>query len=368
MTLAAPPLRMAVIGVGALGRHHARILSQLPGVELVAVADANPDQGRTVAQAVGAPWTDDFRTLLGAIDAATVVVPTSLHAPIAKELLKRSIHVLVEKPLAGSVPDGETLVRLAREHQVTLQVGHIERFNPAFEQVAQWTAPPKYIRTERYSPYPFRSLDIGAVLDLMVHDIDLVLALTAEGPSRVEAFGVSLVGGAEDCAQARLQFPSGCIADLSVNRVSPTVARSLQVWSQRGCAMADLQARTVRCFGAGERLQLGELPYELARRQAEPVEDLKEQMFGKFVAVESRQASGDDMLTMELTHFVDSVRQGTPPRVDGRAGLSALRVAQQILDGIAEHRWDGSAGGRIGPHVLVGKESEADSDVRRRAA
>lgn len=367
MFLAPSPLRTAVIGVGALGRHHARILSTLPGIELVAVADPNVQQGRAVAEAAGCDWTDDFRTLFGTIDAASIAVPTSLHCEVASELLRRSVHVLVEKPLASTPDEGEVLLRLAEEHRVTLQVGHIERFNPAFQELADWTDEPKYIRTERYSPYPFRSLDIGVVLDLMVHDVDLVLSLTGECPVNVEAFGVSLLGGHEDCAQARLYFPGGCVADLSVNRVCPSVTRSMQVWSRRGCAIADLQNRTVSRFSAGLALQAGQLPYELACSESVPVSEMKEQMFGRFISVEQHQASNADALTMELSEFASAVRDGSPTRVDGRAGLLALRVAHEILERIDQHCWNGTQMGPIGPHVLIDRASPP-SQSRRRAA
>src|SRR5262245_44022029 len=208
-------LRLAVIGVGALGRHHARILSKMDGVKLVAVADPRPQQAQAVAESCGCDWTTDYRTLFGRIDAASIVVPTSLHRTVAAELLQRTIPVLVEKPLAPTVEDGQILVRLAAEHRVPLQVGHIERFNPAFQQLASACGSPRYIRAERFSPYAFRSMDIGAVLDLMIHDIDLTLSLVRSPLVDIQAFGLCLVGGHEDCVQARLTFANGCIADLT---------------------------------------------------------------------------------------------------------------------------------------------------------
>lgn len=364
---ASSPVRMAVIGVGALGRHHARILSTLPGVKLVGVVDPNEQQGQAVAQSAGCSWSADYRALLGSIDAATIVVPTFLHCEVGSELIRQGKHVLIEKPLASTVTEGEGLCALAKEHNVTLQVGHIERFNPAYRKLADWTAAPKYIRAERLSPYPFRSLDIGVVLDLMIHDIDLVLGLTGELPSRVEAFGVSLVGGHEDCAQARFHFPGGCIADIAVNRVSPNVCRSLQVWSASGCATADLQSRSVTCYGPGLPLQQGRLPYELARDQAVPVAQMKDEMFGKYVNVETHQASNEDALTAELTDFVQAVRTGDLPRVDGTAGLNALRVAHAVLSRIATHHWDHDEDGAYGQAALIEQVAQR-SDAARRAA
>ena len=345
------PLKLAVVGVGALGRHHARILSQMPGVKLVAVADPNVAQAQSVAESCGCEWTPDFRTLLQRIDAASIVVPTFLHKSVASEFLCRSIPVLVEKPLAASVDDGRTLVRLADEHKIPLQVGHIERFNPAFEKLAEQTGSPKYIRAERLSPYAFRSMDIGAAHDLMIHDIDLVLSLVGSRVERVEAFGICIVGGREDCVQARLTFANGCIADLTANRVCPDFRRTLQVWSESGCVQADLHQREVTAYRPGAALLAGELPFELGQRTGADIAALKAEMFSRFITVEKTPASNADALTAELASFVDAVRNHRRPAVDGHQALAALEVAERILTRVAEHAWDGDAGGRIGPHA-----------------
>lgn len=346
------PLRVAVVGVGALGRHHARILAGLPDAELVAVADPHQAQGEAVAAQCGCRWTPDYRTLFGEIDAVSLVVPTSLHKSIAEEFLCRSIPVLVEKPLTASVAEGNILVRLAREHRVPLQVGHVERFNPAFQQLADQCGAPKYLRCERISPYAFRSMDIGAVHDLMIHDIELVLALVGEVPLRVEAFGVTLVGGHEDTVQARLTFPGGCIADLTANRVAPRASRTMQCWSDQGCTLADLSARTVTSFRPGADLLQGQLPFELAS-QGQPIAELKEQIFGRFIQQESIQASDEDALTAELKSFLECIRTGQAPRVGGAQALAALGVADRILQAVARHQWDGSPAGRCGPQALL---------------
>lgn len=346
-------LRLAVIGVGALGRHHARILSQMPGVKLVAVADPRPAQAQAVAESCGCDWTTDFRTLFGRIDAASVVVPTSLHRDVAAELLQRTIPVLVEKPLAPSVEDGQLLVRLAAEHKVPLQVGHIERFNPAFQQLAAACGAPRYIRAERFSPYAFRSMDIGAVLDLMIHDIDLILSLVRSPLVDVQAFGLCLVGGHEDCVNARLTFASGCIADLTANRVCPTFSRAIQVWSDAGAFTADLHQRQVTEFRPGAALLAGQLPYELAQQPGADIDALKKQMFDRFFHVSQTDASQADALTAELSSFVAAVRQHTNPIVDGVQGLAALHAAMRILDSVRIHAWDGHTAGRIGPHALL---------------
>ncbi|WP_417851578.1 Gfo/Idh/MocA family oxidoreductase [Thalassoglobus sp.] len=346
-------LKLAVVGVGALGRHHARILSEMEGVELVAVAEPNEKQGLAVAEACGCDWTNDYRTLLKSVDAVSVVVPTFLHRKVGEAFLSNSVPVLMEKPLTSKVEDGEVLVRLAQEHGIPLQVGHIERFNPGFQQLADWTSEPKYLRTERVSPYAFRSMDIGVVHDLMIHDIELCLSLTQEMPSRVEAFGVSLVGGHEDVVQARLSFPNGCIADLTVNRVTPQPARTIQCWSDAGCAIADLTARTVQTFSPSEMMQAGQLPFELAQAGIQSVDDLKPQVFGGFIDRHQFQATDTDALTAELSSFVDCVRNRHQPVVSGAHGLAALRVAQHVLECVEAHQWDGVPDGRTGAKALL---------------
>lgn len=346
-------LRLAVIGVGALGRHHARILSQMDGVKLVAVADPREQQAQAVAESCGCDWTTDYRTLFGRIDAASVVVPTSMHRAVTADLLQRSVPVLVEKPLAPTVEDGQLLVRLAAEHKVPLQVGHIERFNPAYQEIAASCGAPRYVRAERFSPYAFRSMDIGAVLDLMIHDIDLTLSLVKSSVSHVEAFGLCLVGGHEDSVQARLTFKNGCIADLTANRVCPTFSRNLQVWSEAGCFAADLHQRRVTRIVPGDDLLSGQLPYELAQAPGADIESLKQEMFERFFSISETDAAQTDQLTAELSSFVHSVRRHATPLVDGVQGLAALQVAERILAAVASHQWDGSQAGRIGPHAFL---------------
>ena len=346
-------MRVCVVGVGALGRHHARILNQIPGVDLVAVADPQAEQGQQVAETCGCEWTPDYRTLLDRVDAASIVVPTSLHLRVGSDFLNHGVPVLIEKPLAGNVRDGKALVDLALSKRLPLQVGHIERFNPAFQELQARCGEPKYIRAERMSPYPFRSTDIGVVHDLMIHDLELIVNLVGEQPCRVEAFGVSVVGGHEDCVQARLHFPGGCIADVTAHRVCPTARRSLQVWSDQGCVTADLQSRQVVGFTPRIPVRAGQLPFNLSQQPGADIPTLKADMFGHFIAMEEVAGSSADALTAELSSFLDAVREHETPKVDGRQALRALEVAEQVLTSVKAHQWDGSPTGRTGPMALL---------------
>ncbi|MFV0446259.1 MAG: Gfo/Idh/MocA family oxidoreductase [Planctomycetaceae bacterium] len=346
-------LRLAVIGVGALGRHHARLLSEMPDVELVGVADPNPEQGTAVADACRSTWFADYRTLFDRhqLDGVSIVVPTSLHRRIAENALRRGIPVLVEKPITPSVTDGEALCQLAASQQLALQVGHIERFNPAFVELTSRIAAPKYIRAERCAPYAFRSMDISVVLDLMIHDLDLVLALNPGRVIRVEAFGMCVFGGHPDVVQARVFFEHGGIADLTASRVSPTVQRTFQVWSEGGCWTADLQEQTLSGYGPGPALFAGQWPRDLGLAPGADINSLKQQLFEQFLTTERPPVEKRNALQDELQDFLRAIRTGVPPRVDGYAGVAALKVAEMVSQSVATHAWDGHPGSRIGPHA-----------------
>jgi len=324
-------VRVAVVGVGALGRHHARILAGMSGVELVAVVDPNAAQGQSVAQQHHTRWVADYHEILDDCDALSIVAPTFLHHQIASQCLQAGKDLLVEKPLTSDVTQAEQLTRLAQQHDCILQVGHIERFNPAFELLCDsLTSVPRYIRAERLSPFPFRSLDIGAIHDLMIHDIELVLHLTGALPVRCEAVGSRLMGAHEDMVQARLTFPDGCIADITASRVNPEARRCLQVWSSTESLTADLQSRIVTIQRPTETLLQGPA-MEDRMRAGEDVTQLKAQVFTEFIEQEELQAASTDALTAELNEFVHAVRQREQPRVTGQTGLQAVQVAEQIL-------------------------------------
>ncbi|MCA9053644.1 MAG: Gfo/Idh/MocA family oxidoreductase [Planctomycetaceae bacterium] len=347
------PLRLAVIGVGALGQHHARLIAEMDDVTLAGVADPNPEQGSRVADSHRTTWFADYRTLLDRhnVDGVSIVVPTSLHRRIAEDCLRRGVPVLVEKPITPTVSDGDALCLLAQDQQLALQVGHIERFNPAFTELAHRTSAAKYVRAERLAPYSFRSTDVSVVLDLMIHDLDLLLALNVSGVRSVEALGMCVFGGEPDVVQARIHFNDGCIADLSASRVSPTVRRSFQVWSEAGCWTADLQEQTLTGIGPGPVLKRGELPCHLGLTPGIDIARLKEQVFSEFLVQQQPQVERRNALQDELRDFVRAIRTGVPPRVDGHAGVAAVRLATAIAESVDAHQWDGCHEARIGPYA-----------------
>lgn len=343
-------VRVGLVGAGALGRHHARILAGLDQVDLVGVAEVNPEQGQAVAEQCGTRWYSDYRLLVGRVDAVSIAVPTVAHLAVASEFLSRQIPVLVEKPLAASLTEARTLRDLADRHGTLLQVGHVERFNPATQVAFSAGGSPRYIRSERLSPYSFRSTDIGVVHDLMIHDIDLILGHVQSPVRSIEAFGVCVMGGHEDIANARIRFENGCIADLTSSRLNPTASRCMQIWTAEGTVSVDFTSREVTCWRPTETLLYGTPPLERAAQPGADILQLRQDVFERFITPQTLPVSADDALTAELAHFADCVRENRTPLVDGHAGCLAMEVAQQVLDEIASHQWEGHAAGATGAH------------------
>lgn len=347
------PLKIAVVGVGALGQHHARILASLPDVDLVGVADTNSTAGNDVAQKCGTQWYGDYRELFNCVDAVSVAVPTAGHLTVAGDFLAQGIPTHVEKPLALNAAQGQQLVELSEKNKALLQVGHIERFNPALQTARPLISRPKYIRAERLSPFSFRSIDIGVVHDLMIHDIDLVLELAGAPLCSAEAFGVGILGTQEDSVQARLRFENGCLADLVANRVSLTASRKMQVWSADRFVGIDFGSREVISCSPSETLLYGKSPVERAQQPDADIEKLKSEVFSSFLRVENPKINPQDALTAELSSFIECIRTDRTPEVDGATALASMMVAEQILDSIATHEWDGHAQGATGPRPIT---------------
>jgi len=344
-------LRIAVVGVGHLGQHHARILAGLPDVDLVGVADASPDQARAVAARLGTEAFDSHEPLLDRVDAVSVVTPTVSHHPVAAAFLRRGVPVLVEKPVCRTVAEADDLIRLAAAAGVPLQVGHIERFNPAFEDLSRRPIRPKFVEAERHGPFTGRSVDIGAVLDLMIHDLDLLLALVGTPVTSVDAVGAAVFGGHEDMVNARLVFADGCVAHVTASRISPRPKRRLRVWAPEGYAGIDFVSRKLTLVQQSPEVR----QFGLRADRMDPAARarLKDEVFGRHLQV--LNVDGDrkgDQLTAELRHFVDCVRTGRPPRVTGEDGREALALAERVLASVRTHAWEGRADGPVGPNRM----------------
>ncbi|GDX92514.1 MAG: Gfo/Idh/MocA family oxidoreductase [Planctomyces sp.] len=336
-------VKLAVIGVGALGQHHARILSGMSDVELVGVVDARESQGRMVAEKHGTRWFAAAADVQPLVDGVIVAVPTVLHGDVAKPFLESGQAVLIEKPLAHDLDTALRLHRLSQFRRALLQVGHVERFNPAFELLQQQVGRPLYIRCQRFSPYSFRSVDIGVVHDLMIHDIDLVLSLTGSEVVSVDSFGAVAIGPHEDMATARLRMSCGAVVDLTASRLNPTAERTVQVWSDRGFAGADLTTRQVTSWAPCAALAAAPtMVHDVIAATPNPL-TLKDEVFTKWITREVQQAPADDALTAELRDFVGSIREGRRPRVSGADAVAAMEVADRVLSGLSCWSWQSGA-------------------------
>jgi len=302
-------LRIAVVGVGYLGRHHARILSALNGVELTAVVDINQARAAEIAAANGTRPLTDYRDLLGKVDAVTVAVPTALHREVALPFLRTGIPVLVEKPMARSVAEADEMTRAAATGGTILAVGQTERFNPAVEAARPILADPRFIEVHRLGTFPERSLDIDVVFDLMIHDVDIVLSMVHSEVDAIEAVGVPVLTERVDIANARVKFKNGCIANLTASRISRDRVRKIRFFQPMAYVSIDYAAQKLEVF----RLVKGNGP-------APSIE-------GGEVAVQN-----DEPLKRELVDFVDAVKARRAPMVTGEDGRRALALAQQIAD------------------------------------
>jgi predicted dehydrogenase len=307
-------LRAAVIGVGHLGRHHARILSTLEGVELVAVVDTDGERAAAVSSSTGAPALSDFREILDKVDAVSIAVPTELHHDIALPFLQRGVAALVEKPIARSLLEADALVSAARDSGAVLAVGQTERYNPAVAAVLPLVTSPRFIEVHRLGAFPDRSLDIDVVFDLMIHDLDIILALVRSDVQSIEAVGVPVLTSKYDIANARLRFASGCIANVTASRISKERVRKIRFFQPDAYISIDYAAqevegwRLVRRDGGRPSIEGGSLPVQR-----------------------------DEPLRREIADFIRAVRSRTSPLVDGAAGRRALELATRVAEKMGEN-------------------------------
>jgi len=312
----ADPIRVAVVGTGYFGRFHADHYARNPRAKLVAVVDTDQARASAVAAEFGAEPAFDYRSILGKVDAASVAVPTPLHYEIARALVEAGIHVLVEKPIAESVESARTLANLAEERGSVLQVGHIERFSAAYRTLAGLITDPLYFESYRIAPWKNRGVEVDVILDLMIHDIDMIIGLVDSPVSWVDAVGTPVLGRRVDLANARITFESGCVANVTASRVSYKTERRLRVFARNHYLTCDLGEGRI----SGYRLSGDPMTDGVAA-----------------IASETYEIEKEDSLANEIDAFLDCITTGSKPLVDGRAGCEALRVASLINESIEEH-------------------------------
>jgi len=301
-------VKAGVAGVGAIGQNHARIYAELEGADLVAVYDADPARAKEIAGKFGAQAVDSLTELASLVDAASVSVPTAYHREVGTQLLEAGVHIMVEKPIADAVDDAKALIQLAKEKQRVLQVGHIERFNPVMAQLEARMTGPRFIESHRLSPFPKRSLDIGVVLDLMIHDLEIILHLVRSPIESIDAVGVPVLTHREDIANARLRFENGCVANITVSRISPERMRKIRVFQGDSYLSLDYQDQSGWIYRKDG--------YEIAREEVE--------------------VEKDEPLKLELAAFIECAAAGAQPKVSGEQGADALDVALKITRLIEE--------------------------------
>lgn len=344
-------LRVAVIGAGHIGRIHARLAADLEQLELVGIADVAPAARQQMAELVNCPVVEDYRLLLDKIDAAILVTPTTSHFDIGCELLTKGLHLFVEKPLTADATQADRLVSLAAHQRRILQVGHVERFNPAYQAANVKFSTPKYIESKRTSGYSFRSTDIGVVLDVMIHDLDLILDCVDSEVVEVQAMGIAVLGQHEDVAQARLEFANGCVANVNASRISPQTQRTMAIWGADGYVGIDFAKRTVEKIGVDHQLLVDHQP--LDELDVECKLHLGNNLFQTLLSRETTSAKETNQIADELTEFARNVANGSCPTASGGDGRDAVRLAQLVLTSIQQHRWDGTSNGRAGPRAKI---------------
>lgn len=309
------PLKVAVVGVGHMGRHHARIYAEIPGVELVAVVDTNELVAREMAKKLNTRYYTDYRQIIGKVDAVNLAVPTLLHYVIAQHLMEKGIHLLVEKPVTNNLLEAEHLIKIAETNSLVLQVGHTERFNPAVLELDMLIKEPIFIEAHRMGHPTTRNLDIGVVLELMIHDINIILSIVHSPIAQLHAVGLSVYSQYEDIAQAQILFDNGCIASIAASRVSAEKARHLEITQDDAFLHLDYIDQNI-----------------ILRKQVSSkyVFDQPKAMYRREFMVEQPLISKEEPLRLELQHFVDCIKTGSTPLVSGRDARDALAVALQI--------------------------------------
>jgi predicted dehydrogenase len=346
----ASTVRVAVLGVGSLGQNHARLYAELAkipqcGIEFAGIYDANADTARKIAAKHSAKIFNSIAEAAAASDALNIVTPTNTHFEIARPLLAQGKHLLVEKPMTDDTAQAAELVQLAQQKNCVLQVGHVERFNPVFKYLETAAPEPRFIECHRLSPYPARSTDIGVVLDLMIHDLDVVLAFVKSLVTSVDAVGIPVLSKSEDIANARLRFANGCVANLTASRISPERMRKIRVFSGG--------TTTPSYVSLDYRAQEGFI-FRVAREGEQETPLLKKvlaaklgvgkdstivsQFAGKKIVREPVPIAKDEPLKLELQHFVECVREKQTPMVSGESAKRALDLAFEITKQIQNQK------------------------------
>lgn len=331
-------LRTAVVGAGKMGALHARVYSQLPDSRLTAVVDTDAARAHSLAQQYGCEALTDPKDLLGRVDAVTISTPTAAHYPLAKLFLENRIPLLIEKPLASTVEEGRQIVELARRTQTVVAVGHSERCNPVVQAMKRLKIEPRFIEADRVSPYPFRSSDVGVVLDVMIHDIDIILSLARSPVCQVEAVGVNVIADHEDICNARLIFENGCIANITASRLALKTERKVRVFSRQAYLSVDYFRKEGIIIKTDPNIDV--ISWIRERQKAGDF-DFSQVKWTELLQIEHLDITESEPLRVEQEAFLRAVlNPGQRPEVTAEEGLAALECADRILQKVRQHRWN----------------------------
>ena len=317
-------LKVGVIGTGKLGREHVRVLKRVPEVEHVACFDIIRERSEGVAQTFGAEAFDNVDAMLDAVDAVSIVVPTVEHAGVSLKALDRGKNLFVEKPIAASVSEAQTIISAARDAGRVLQIGHVERFNAAIQQSLPHIESPSFVEIHRLAPFTIRGIDVSVIMDLMIHDLDLLHMFIGKTPVEIRAKGAAILTDAPDIVNARLEYEGGCVANLTASRVSVEPMRKVRIFSHSGYLSMDLLRGKVKHIRKGQRFGEG------VRLLKENPANLATVSLSDFVTMNETESKGEEPLFGELQSFCQTIANGVKPAVTGEDGLKALEVAAEI--------------------------------------
>ncbi|MCH2123533.1 MAG: Gfo/Idh/MocA family oxidoreductase [Pirellulaceae bacterium] len=329
-------LRIGVIGAGHLGRIHTRLAQTQEHIELVGIVDPIDATRQQVAAEFQLVPYASHHALIDRMDAAIIATPTKYHRSVAVDLLRAGLHVFIEKPIAVTLDEAETIAYLANHHQRVLQIGHVERFNPALIAAQPFLDQPKHIETKRTSGYSFRSTDIGVVLDLMIHDIDIVLSLCDSPVAHVDAVGTTVVGPHEDIAHARMEFENGCVVNLHASRVSRNTERSMQILTDQGSVEVDFSGPTSTFFENTRTASHTDLQVDLLTPLQK--DEIKERFFKQVFVARELEITPSNAILKEQQEFFSCIRKNARPQIDGTVAISTMEVASQILAAIQQRQ------------------------------
>jgi predicted dehydrogenase len=331
-------IRTGVVGAGKMGAIHAKVYDQLPQSDFVAVVDIDAEKAERLAKQYNSSVFTDCVDILGKVDAVTIASPTVTHQKLAKIFIENKVAVMIEKPLAASVKEGRRIVELAKRNNTVVAVGHSERCNPVVQAMKQLDIEPKFIEAVRISPYPFRSVDIGVVLDVMIHDIDIVLSLAASKIKKIDAVGVNVIGEEEDICNARIFFESGCIANITASRLALKTERKVRVFSRQAYLSVDYFKKSGIVIKADSNVNVVNW---IKRHQDAGDFDLTTVNWPDLLHIEELHIDDKEPLRLEQEAFLMAVAdRALKPEVSAEEGLAAMECAEKILASVRRHKWD----------------------------